>query len=305
MPMRLSLPAFLLVFLQLSCAQENHFLDVPPSFRSDTNLVLVPVNVMDSGGANISGLGPANFTVRDNKTPQPIVSFHAQDAPCSVGIILDTSSSMRTALSIAKEAVREFLHASNQQDDFFLLTVSSEPEIQSEVTDDLDTLQNSLVLMEARGDTALIDTIYLALNHTQSARNPRRALLVVSDGMDNHSRYSKAELLRVAIETDTQIYTVAIDGYSPRQKAVLRIEAQRGLMLMDELAAKTGGVGFVVRSASEAPGAAAKVGLAIRNQYVLGFQPSSVEQSGKWHKIQVQVDVPKANVSARNGYYVP
>jgi Ca-activated chloride channel homolog len=213
------------------------------------------------------------------------------------------SGSMRTTLDMAKQVVRAFLKDSNAQDEFFLATVSSTPELHSGLTEDADGLLNGLLFTGASGDTALIDTIYLALNRIRSAHNGNRALLVISDGMDNHSRYSKGELMSAALESDTQIYTISLDNSPPNVKPVQMAEAHRGLVFMDELADRTGGLNFLVRDPGDALSAASKAGRALRNQYVIGFQPPSSEHSGKWHKVHVQVNVHNVSVSSRNGYY--
>ena len=178
---------------------------------------------------------------------------------------------MQATLGTAKQAVSEFLKDSNAKDEFFLATVSSNPELHSGLTHDADALLSSIQFASAYGDTALIDTVYLALNRIRLAQNALRALLVISDEMDNHSRYSKNELMRAALEADTQIYTIALDRSSPNQKPIQKAEASLGLLLMSDLAEKMGGLNFVIRNASDVVQAAAKAGVAIRNQYVIGF----------------------------------
>ena len=160
--------------------------------RADVNLVLVPAVVTDRKGATVNGLGRNNFTVLENKVPQAIVALSSQDAPCSVGIVLDLSGSMRTKLRAATDAVRAFLQTANPEDEVFLLTVGSRPHSLSDFTADFATLQNRVVAARADGDTALVDTVYMGLNRLRSGRKGRGALLVVSDGMDNNSRYSKS-----------------------------------------------------------------------------------------------------------------
>ncbi len=301
---RLLLLSFLTI-VEPAAAQQNPSGVASSTLRSEVKLVLLPVTVTDRKGAAIESLKSDDFVVMDGKVPQPIVSFHAQDSPCSVGIVLDISGSMRKLLPAAKAVVKAFLDASNPEDDFFLLTVSSRPEVRSVATADVEKLEGALQAAAAGGSTALVDTVYAALEHIRPSRNAQRALLVISDGMDNHSRHSKAELLRMATETDAQIYTIAVDEPAPTLKPVQTVEKHNGLLLMGDLAEKTGGLGFVIRNAGEAPGAAAKAGFAIRNQYVIGFRPQSADDTGKWHRIQVQVNVRNANVYTRKGYYAP
>jgi len=271
--------------------------------RVDARLVLVPVTVIDHRGATITGLDQTAFTVWDDKVPQRIVSLSAQDEPCSVGIVLDTSGSMRATLRQAADAVQAFLGASNPKDEYFLLTVSDKPVAISGFTQDAARLEEYLRATRAEGYTALIDTVYMAIDRMRHSANPRRALLVISDGMDNHIRYTQSEMMRAAVEADVQIYTVAIDNRPVSVRPVFRIEENRGLSLLEALSEKTGGMNFTIRMPSAVSDAAAKIGRAIRDQYVIGFQPASHDLSGKWRRIRVDVNRRGAKAYARNGYY--
>jgi len=217
------------------------------TFSADTHLVLVPVNVVDRKGATITGLTKDNFTVCDDQALQPIVSFQPQDAPCSVGIVLDTSGSMKALLRAAKEVVGAFLKASNPEDDFFLLTVSSKPQIRTGITDDPEVLEAAVRSAPAGGNTALIDSVFLALDHLRSSRLPQRALLVISDGMDNHSRYTAAELMRTAVEVDAQIYTITVNAPPVNKMPVELAEQHNGILFMERMAERTGGLNFYIR----------------------------------------------------------
>ncbi len=288
--------------LTLLCADGNSSRDTAPAMGTDVNLVLVPVSVTARRGATVSGLRSNDFTISDDKVPQSIASFHVQDAPCSVGIVLDSSGSMRETYELAKDAIRAFLKTSNPEDDYFLLGVSSKQIVLSSLTKDEELIRN-LDSTGPWGSTALLDTVRMALAQNRSAQKPRRALLVVSDGIDNHSRTTKQELMRLALESDTQIYTIAVNQPGPNQKPGEMAEQSSGLRLLDELAAQTGGLSFVVRNAPQAEDAASKAGLALRNQYVIAFRPARAPLSGKWHRIQVQVAVHNAKIAVRNGYY--
>jgi Ca-activated chloride channel homolog len=285
----------------------------PASFRTNTQLVLVPVTVMDHSGKTLLGLDSFHFTVLDDQKPQQIVSFSTDDAPCSVGLIMDISGSMRQTTGAMREVGHAFLSAANPQDEFLLLTVSTEPQAISSFTTDVASLERSIESAKAGGATALIDTVYLGLQSMRRGKQPRRALLIFSDGMDNHSRYSKSELMRTALEADVQIYTILVehpgtDAVLPFRPAMIRkpgdqAEETQGRTLLEELADKSGGLHFRVMTAEDARKAAAKVGQAIRNEYVIGYQASDGAAAGKWHRIRVKSDVPHSSVYARNGYY--
>jgi len=190
------------------------------TIRADADLVLVNAVVADRKGTPVTALEAGQFTVFEDHVQQAIVSFSREEAPCSVGVIVDLSGSMRRNLPAATAAIREFLTAFNPQDEAFLMAVSSQPESLFDFTSDTGTLQNHLNMAEAEGNTALIDTILLALHRIRTAHNARRALFVVSDGMDNHSRFSKAELFRAIQEQEVPVYTVGIAIRSPGKRAM-------------------------------------------------------------------------------------
>jgi len=279
--------------------------------RADVKMILVPVTVTDHKGVTVNGLGRESFNILDNKVPQKIVSFSNEDVPCSVGLVLDLSGSMRNALKSAKEALVNFLGTANPQDEFLLLGITTKPLIYpvgtfqdvGDFTSDTATIQNSIQLAPPGGSTALVDTIYVGLNKMRSARNPRRALVIVTDGMDNHSRYSRDELIRRAEEADVQIYTIGLDTIPREKKGIQQLEQRRAMNFLEELAERTGGVNFTIQNRQEASAAAARAGAAIRSQYVIGFQPQDPDSSGKWHKVQVKLDRDRAKVYARSGYY--
>src|ERR1700730_1204085 len=173
---------------------------MPAAFRASAQMVLVPVTVIDRKGKTVEGLRAQDFNILEDQVPQPIVSFTAEDAPCSVGLVLDISGSMRNTLDAVKGVAQSFFQPANPEDEFRLLTVSTQPEAISGFTTDIADLEGSIERTSAGGMTALIDTVYLGLNRMRKAKHPRRALLILSDGMDNYSRYSKSEVMRVALE---------------------------------------------------------------------------------------------------------
>lgn len=279
--------------------REDHGLAI----KVEVSLVLVPVTVTDEMGRIVSGLQRENFTVFDDGQLQPIASFSSVDAPFSVGLVFDTSGSMRGKMETARLAAKAFWQSANPEDEAFLVTFSERPELQVGFTRDFAEIQNGLLFAAPRGKTALIDAIDLAMRHLKSAHNSRRALLVITDGGDNNSRFSKGELLRFAREADVQIYGVGIHD-SPGSP-----EEMSGPQLLEELAAATGGQHFMVRSVNELPDIAARIGVALHEQYLIGYRAPRGAESGKWRRIRVLLQVPKAlyrlRVYARTGYYAP
>jgi Ca-activated chloride channel family protein len=220
-----------------------------------------------------------------------------------MGIVLDLSGSMRRVLGDAKETLQSLMKDANPADEAFLNAVSTRPRPYSGFTQDFGEILSRVVFEEAGGNTALVDTVYESLQELRSGVHTRKALLVISDGMDNHSRRSKGELLEFAMESDAQIYTVAVsDSAKQYAKPMERMEENRGLLFLDELSAKTGGLSFVVHSQADITAAAANVGRALRNQYTLGFVPQGNSRTGQWRRIKVTVAGSGMKAYARTGY---
>lgn len=285
-----------------------------PTFRTTSQVVLVPVTVTDRNARNMEGLRAEDFTVLDNQVPQQIVSFGIDDAPCSVSIVLDISGSMQKALATAKDMLRSFFGAADPKDEFLLLTVSTQPAALSRFTIDTAALEQSVDFTRPGGLTSLIDTTYMGLTRMKDAKLARRAMLILSDGMDNHSQYSERELINLALEADVQVYSMIFDNGMPSSDTVpfrpglaakpwdLARERQ-GPQLLEKLSDKTGGLYFHIHNEPEAKEALVKAGRALRSEYLIGYQPSGAGASGKWHQIRVKSSVPKSYVHARNGYY--
>jgi Ca-activated chloride channel family protein len=287
---------------------EIHPLSVAPeSFRSpdlrvNVDLLLLPVTVTDRFGAVVDNLVEPSFTILEDNTPRPIVSFNSEDAPCSVGVVVDISGSMGGKNRLAAEAMRAFFDTANPDDEAFLLTVSTRPNSLSGFTTDFGNLQSQLSMSRPGGATALVDTVQLALRRLRESHKSRRALLIISDGMDNNSRYSEAALLRLAQEADVQIYTIGMATSAVNKKGIELTEEPRGLAFLSQLSERSGGLNFTLGTYENPVPIASKISRAIRDRYLIGYHPSTSEP-GKWRAIRVKVNVPRLRVSTRNGYY--
>ena len=273
------------------------------SIRVDVSMVLAPVNVFDPSGRSVTGLERENFRLLDGKEPRPIQSFSREDQPISVGLVFDCSRSMLDKFTLSREAPAELYKQLSDRDESFLITVSDEPTLRQPLTSDFAALQNALLFTNPHGSTALIDSVYLALTQMKKAHNSRRALVVVSDGGDNNSRYTPRELRKIALEADVQIFAIGLHQ-SPQT-----VEEEMGPDLMAGLARASGGIHFPIRNCDEMASVMAKIGVTLHNEYVLGYYPSPNAQSGKYRPITVQVVVPASlpplRVFARAGYYAP
>jgi Ca-activated chloride channel homolog len=275
-----------------------------PMIKKNVELVLVPVTITDQSDRVITGLDKQNFKVYENKRQQEIQHFSSEDVPVSVGIILDTSGSMKSKMARAKEAVQEFCKAANPQDEFFMITFSNQPNLVGNFTADPEELERELLSVEAGGRTALLDAIYLGLHKMRQAKQPRRALLIISDGGDNRSRYTEHEVTSLVKEADVMVYAIGIyDHTFPTEEEVL------GPALLSTIANVSGGKAFSVDDPNDLPAIASHVGEELRSQYVLGYRPDNIPRDGKWHKIRVKLQMPTGwkflHVRARTGYYAP
>jgi Ca-activated chloride channel family protein len=296
-------PLFLLMTALPSAVAQAGEASHVPDFRIDAPVVLIPTTVVDRRGALVSGLPSQAFLVSQDNVPQRITSFGEQDVAVSIGIVFDTSGSMRNVLGQAKDVLRAFLDVANPQDEAFLYSVTNRPEKDGGFTTDFNTLVERMIFVNANGSTALVDTIYAALQQSRSAHQSRRALLVISDGMDNHSRYSKSELMAAAVESDLQVYSVSIYD-PPRNKKPIELgEERNGISFLEELSRRTGGVQIVVRDNHDVNKAATDIGRVIRGQYLIGYVPGNADSNGKWHTIKVKVTAPNATAYARSGFY--
>lgn len=276
---------------------------VRADLRADCNLVLVPVSVTDPRNRAVTGLARDAFRIFDEKAEQRVVHFTEEDAPISIGIVFDSSRSMTAKMPQARAAVAEFLRNSNPEDEFFLVNFNDRAELVVPFTNNPGDLQDRLLETSAAGRTALMDGVYLALDAMKGAANSRNALLVVSDGGDNDSRYSEGELRRRLRETSVAIYALGIYQHGA---AVLPEEERGGPKLLDDLAGQSGGRHFPVTDLASLPQAAAQIGLELRNQYVLGYSPIEGSNDGRYHRVQVKlVGQGNLHVTSRPGYLAP
>jgi len=279
----------------------------PAPIQVDVNMVVVNVTVTDPYDRIVTGLDQSNFQVYDEKVEQQITAFSTEDAPISVGLIFDSSGSMGEKIQKSKEAALQFFKTSNPQDEFMLISFSERPDLISSYTSKFENVQDRLLFVKSSGKTALLDAIYLGLSEAKKATTSRKALLVISDGGDNHSRYTENDVKRAVKESDVQIYAVGI--FEPLSARTRTPEEARGPSLLAELAEVSGGRMFSVDDANELPDIAEKISIELRNQYVIGYRPSNLVRDGRWRRIKVKLNPPKGlpplQVYARTGYYAP
>jgi Ca-activated chloride channel family protein len=288
----------------VDAVKESGFASHTRPFKVSVDLVLVPVTITDPMNRLVTGLDKDNFTVFEGKNQQEIKSFSSEDAPVSLGVIFDMSGSMSSKIERAREAVVEFFKTANPQDEFFMITFSDKPEEVSDFTNSVEDIQGKLVYTVPKGRTALLDAIYLGVSKMRHAKYPKKAMLIISDGGDNHSRYTEGEIKSMVKEADVLIYAVGIyDHYFPTE------EEKLGPALLSEITELTGGRAFTIDNPNDLADVATKIGIELRNQYVLGYRPTNPTRDGKWRKIKVKLLPPKGlpplRVYAKTGYYAP
>ncbi len=272
----------------------------------DVNIVLVNVTVADPLNRLVTGLEKEHFQVFEDKAEQKILHFSNEDVPVSLGLVFDCSGSMSNKMDKSRAAALQFFKTANPQDEFFLIDFSDQPRLMSDFTTSIEEIQNRLVFTQAKGRTSLLDAVYMAINHMRHARHQKKAILVISDGGDNHSRYTENEIKSLVKEADVQIYAIGIfNPYGSRSTP----EEMAGPTLLTEMSETTGGRQFPVDNLNELPDVAGKIGMELRNQYVLGYTSNNPAKDGKWRRIRVKLipprGLPPMHVYAKTGYYAP
>ena len=277
-----------------------------PTFRVDVDQVLLRVTVTDSSSAYISNLTRNDFRIWEDKIEQNVEYFSIENAPLSVGIILDVSDSMRYGLSFARSAAETFLNAGDPKNEYFLIQFSDSPRLMQDFTSDITRLQRSLAMTRAKGNTSLYDAVYLGLETLNRGANPRKALLVITDGGDNNSRYPLSAVKSFAEEHDAMIYTVGIGIANHAEWHLPGLSPQAKLKSLAEM---TGGKAYFPDSAKELVDISNRISADLKSQYLLGYRPQNLSRDGRWRKIRVAVDRKKEprtfHVRAKSGYYAP
>ena len=257
---------------------------------TNTDLVTFTVTVTDIYGRFVSGLGKNAFTIFDDKSQQDISFFSDEDAPVSVGVLFDVSGSMSgDKVRRARDALAHFIQTSHDRDEYFLIGFNSRAQLLLDRTRDGNAVLDKLTFVQTKNNTALYDACYLGVERVQRGTHPKRALLLISDGQDNNSRYTFSELRRVLKESDVVLYAIGILGGSDVGSSL----GMEGQGVMDELAGVSGGKAFYPRSAAEMDDIFEQIALELRHQYSIGYRPPNFTGNGKWHKIKVKVAPPR------------
>lgn len=269
-----------------------------------TDLITVTVTVTDTYGRFVTGLGKNAFTLLDDKTQQEITFFSDEDAPVSLGVVFDVSGSMGgDKINKAREALSKFIDTSHSRDEYFLIGFNQRAQLLLDRTRDGDTLMQKLTFVQTKGQTALYDACYLGVERvSRVGAHKKRAILLISDGQDNSSRYTFKELTRLLKESDVIIYAVGIvDGHDDSTLGY------SGRAILEELAGVSGGKAFFPSTSAEMNDTFERIALELRTQYSIGYRPTNFANDGKWHKLKIKVQPPRGFprlfVRGREGYY--
>lgn len=280
---------------------------IAPNLRIDTNLVLIPVTVTTPMNQFVTGMDKENFRLFEDKVEQEVSYFASFDAPLSVGLVFDASGSMGQKLIKSRQAAAQFFKTANPEDEFFLIQFNDRPQMVVDYTRDTEEIMTRLTFTQAKGRTSLLDGMYQALTHLRKGKNPRKAILVISDGGDNSSRYTESEVRNLLKEADAQLYAIGI--FEPVSARGRTAEELSGPGLLNDMAEMTGGRHFPVENLNDLPDIAARIGMELRNQYVLGYISKNQTRDGKYRRVQVRLNQPRSlpplRALHRQGYYAP
>lgn len=271
--------------------------------RVDVDLVLVPVVVNDAMSRPVLNLTKQNFALFEDSKPQEIRYFAEEEAPISIAVLFDFSRSMSDKIENERAAVHQFFDNANPEDEYFAIAFSKHPVLLDGPTQSIDEVEQKLTSIEPGGSTAMLDAIYLAETQLRSAKYKRKAIVIFSDGGDNSSRYTMREIKKFVAESDVQIYALGLF----ETFFFNTIEERLGKRWLREITDRTGGRTITIDNRAKLPEAAAEVSRELRNEYVLGYRPSSFD--GKWRNIRVQLTPPQQRSSLqahyKQGYYSP
>jgi Ca-activated chloride channel family protein len=275
------------------------------NLRVDTSLVLIPTQVTTREGSPIMDLKRDNFRIYENGAEQAITYFAKDDAPVSVGLLLDSSGSMKNKKQKSAEAAAAFFRTANSEDEFFLIEFDEHPKLAVPFTRNTDLLYQEISHTRPFGRTSLFDAIHMALGVMKTARHDRKALVIVSDGGDNRSRRTFTTIKGDMLEADVQLYAMGI--FDPEGTPPGSPEESNGPQLLDQLAELTGGRHFPVLNLGSLPEVSARIGQLLRNRYLLGYNPTNVSRDGLYRGIKLDVApaVAGTHVQYRKGYYAP
>lgn len=279
-----------------------------PTFQAHADLVLIPVTVTDNLNRFVLGLQKEDFQLFEDGAEQSVSLFSGEDAPLSVGVVFDKSTSMAYKLGSSRDAATQLLNALNKEDEAFLVEFADTANLSVGFTAQMEQIRSALKSAKAGGQTALLDAIETGLVKMKDAKNSRKAIVVISDGGDNSSHYTAAQIESLVRQADVQIYVMGV--FEPVFSSALTPEEISGPHLLSEIATQTGGRAFAASAPADMPSVATRIAVELRNQYVLGYYSKNKARNGKYRNVEVRITQPPGldsplKVHWRLGYYAP
>lgn len=293
-------PLFFLLLI-LSSGQARSQADI----RVDSTLVVIPASVTDAANHFVLGLEKKDFALYEDGVEQKVTQFAGEDAPLSVGLLVDVSGSMADKMSLSREAVAQLLKTMKPGDEACLIEFGDKAEVAAEFPATPAAIEDKLSNVQSQGLTALLDAVHLGVSEMKKSKNPRKALLIISDGGDNHSRYTAAEIKDLVRQADVEVYSMGVFDRFPL--SLLTAAEISGPKLLSELSEQTGGRAFSATSPRDLPAIATRIGIELRNQYILAYSPINHSKDGRYRRVKVDVraqsGLPALKVRWRLGYY--
>jgi len=301
---------FLLTLLILLLPAVSQVRENIPLFRAEVNQVVIYTSVYNRDSQLVSGLTVEDFLVYEDKVEQEIVNFAQTDIPSSVGIVLDSSGSMRNKIGRVEQALELFLSFDNSQNEMFLIRFDNEVELEEDFTRDIEDIKDAISNIIIKGGTALYDAIHLSADKIAEGREPRKILLVFTDGEDKDSYYELEELLDKVEETDCIIFIVAfLDTDLSENKGFFGLFKSKKQSVREEISSltdSTGGKAFFPQQVEELDPIFRQIAIELKNQYRISYIPSNEDKDGSWRRISVQVknaEEKGLKVRAKKGYF--
>src|SRR5439155_5824443 len=275
----------------------------------ETLEVQLPISVLDREGRPVNGLTKDHFQIFEDKVPQTIKSFKHEDIPLSLGLTIDNSGSMRNKRERVNSAALSFVRDSNPDDETFIVNFDDEAYLEQDFTGSLGDLVDALDHIDTRGETALRDAVYLSIDHVKDGHRDKKALLVISDGEDNRSKYGVNKFLNHVREAkDVTIYAIGLlEENDDRGGLFRKPPSKKAKEALTQLAEITGGQAFFPKSVNEVEEICQRIAHDLRNQYTLGYSPTNKNLDGAWRKVDVRVNPPrnvsKVTLRTKQGYF--
>ncbi len=278
----------------------------------NVDLVVMHTSVYDKNGRFVGGLKKENFKLFEDGIAQSISMFSQEDVPVSLGILIDTSGSMRNKIDLVGKAALAFIRASNPEDEVFLVSFNEQVELLQDYTNDIDAISDELDNIVVTGGTALYDAIYLGVQKAQAGNKPKKAIIVITDGEDRDSYYKLDELLAKVQESDVQIFCVGFlnpvpdKGLFGKWSKSVPEKAHDALQRISE---ETGAKAFFPKQVTEMSGIVGEIAHELRNQYSIGFVSSNTARDGSYRRVKISLDptslMASDHVRHRRGYFAP